>query len=110
MTTPNPQETWHEVAELRALDPDFPFGVELNGTPIGIYLHNGEPCAVEDTCPHAYALLSQGYVQDGIVECPLHSAQFEVATGKCLNEIGQRDLRVFPIRVVDGKVQVRLDE
>jgi len=102
------EDGWHEVAELSQLDPEFPLGVEVEGTKIGIYQCGDAVHALEDICPHAFALMSQGYVEDGIVECPLHGARFEIAGGKCLNEIGQRDLRAYPVRVIDGRVAVKV--
>jgi nitrite reductase/ring-hydroxylating ferredoxin subunit len=99
---------WHNIAAEADLDADFPTGVEIDGVQIGLYKQGDAVCAIEDVCPHAYALLSQGFVESGKVECPLHGAQFEIATGKCLTEIGQRDLRVFPVRVVDGRVHVQV--
>ena len=99
---------WQDVAARDQLDPDFPLGVEVNGQPIGLYLLGDQVHAIEDICPHAEALLSQGFVENGIIECPLHAAQFEIATGKCLNEIGERDVRCFPVRVVDGRVSIKI--
>lgn len=102
------QDGWQEVAELSQLDPEFPLGVEVEGTKIGIYQCGDAVHALEDICPHAFALMSQGYVEDGVIECPLHGARFEIAGGKCLNEIGQRDLQTYPVRVVDGRIAIRL--
>jgi nitrite reductase/ring-hydroxylating ferredoxin subunit len=90
------------------LDADFPTGVEVKGQKIGIFLSGDQVFATEDVCPHAFALLSQGFQEDGFIECPLHAAKFEIATGKCMNEIGQRDLKTFPIKVVDGRVCVHV--
>ena len=99
---------WHEVATLAQLDPDFPIGVEVQGRRIGLFLLDGAVHALEDVCPHAYALLSQGFQEGGLIECPLHAARFEISSGKCLNEIGQRDLHCFPVRVQQGRVQLQL--
>ena len=99
---------WHEVALRDQLDPDFPVGVEVNGQKLGLFLLGDEVHALEDVCPHAYALLSQGFQEDGVIECALHGARFDIATGKCLIEIGQRDLHCYPARVQDGRVQVQL--
>jgi nitrite reductase/ring-hydroxylating ferredoxin subunit len=99
---------WHEVATLAQLDPDFPIGVEVQGQKIGLFLLGEAVHAVEDVCPHAYALLSQGFQEDGVIECPLHAARFDIASGKCLTEIGQRDLHCFPVRVQQGRVQLQL--
>ncbi len=84
-------------------------GVEIGAHKIGIYKQGESVHALEDVCPHAFALLTQGFCEAGKIECPLHAAQFEIATGKCLTEIGQRDLKVFPVRVVNGNVQVQVE-
>jgi nitrite reductase/ring-hydroxylating ferredoxin subunit len=102
------ESSWHVVAERADLDPDFPLGVEVDGQKVGVFLVGDQVHAIEDVCPHAYALLSQGFVEDGVIECPLHAARFEIATGKCLNEIGQRDLACHATKVEDGKVWIRL--
>ena len=99
---------WHDAAARDQLDPDFPVGVDVNGQKLGLFLLNDEVHALEDVCPHAYALLSQGFQEDGVIECPLHAARFDIATGKCLVEVGQRDLQRFPVRVTDGRVQVQI--
>jgi nitrite reductase/ring-hydroxylating ferredoxin subunit len=99
---------WLDVAARDQLDPDFPFGVEVNGQKIGLYVSGDTVHAMADVCPHAYALLSQGFVENGLIECPLHGAQFEIATGKCLSEIGQRDISCYPARVQDGRVFIQL--
>jgi nitrite reductase/ring-hydroxylating ferredoxin subunit len=99
---------WHEVASRDQLDPDFPVGVDVNGQKLGLFLLGDEVHALEDVCPHAYALLSQGFQEDGVIECPLHAARFDIATGKCLIEIGQRDLHHYPVRIQGGKVQVQI--
>ena len=80
---------WHDVAALDTLDADFPTGVLVEGHQIGLFMNGNDVHALEDVCPHAYALLSQGFQEDGYIECPLHAAKFEIATGKCMNEMGQ---------------------
>ena len=102
------ENNWHDVAGVEEIDPEFPLGVEVNGQKIGLFQTGETVHALEDVCPHASALLSQGFQEDGVIECPLHAARFEVATGKCLNEIGQRDIKCFPVRVTDGRVSVKV--
>ena len=99
---------WHDVASRDQLDPDFPLGVELHGHNIGLYLLGDQVHAMENICPHAYALLSQGFQENGQIECPLHAARFDIATGKCLNEIGQHDIRCFPVKTEAGRVSIRI--
>ncbi len=105
---PNPNADWHDIASRDQLDPDFPLGVEVNGHKLGIYVLGDQVHALEDVCPHAFALLSQGFQEDGQIECPLHAARFDIATGKCLSEIGQRDIHCYPVRVESGRVAIQI--
>ena len=74
--------SWIGVCDAEQVQEDFPYSGSIDGKEIGIYLIDGEYYALEDVCPHAYALLSQGFVEDGKVECPLHEAVFDVKTGQ----------------------------
>jgi 3-phenylpropionate/trans-cinnamate dioxygenase ferredoxin subunit len=100
--------TWHIAARDEALTEDQPLSVTLGGERIGLYRLNGAVHAIEDVCPHAFALLSEGFVDGETVECPLHEALFHIPTGKCLREIGQRDLKTYAVKIEDGNILVRL--
>ena len=102
------EAAWIDVAALEALDPDFPMAVEAGGHAIGLYLHEGAVHALENICPHAHAILTEGFQENGLIECPLHSARFEISTGLCLDDIGQRDLTCHAARVRNGRVEVKL--
>ena len=41
--------------------------------------------------------------------CPLHGARFELASGRCMGG-AYKDLRTFPVRVVDGQVEVAVPD
>src|SRR5215510_12695259 len=45
---------------------------------------NGSPAALADRCPHRFAPLSRGRVQDGKVQCGYHGLQFD-AGGQCVH-------------------------
>ena len=104
----DPGAHWLDVAARDQLDPDFPLGVEVNGQSVGLFLMADTVHALDNICPHAFALLSQGFQEDGVIECPLHAARFDIATGKCLSELGQRDIKCFPVRVLNGRVAIQL--
>lgn len=69
----------------------------------------GTVYAFEDVCPHAYALLSEGFVEDDEIECPLHGARFEISTGKCLAAPADRDLQTFAVRIDGDDVYVQAE-
>lgn len=71
---------------------------------VAVFNDAGRFYALDDTCPHAKAALSDGWVEDGAVECPLHQALFDLATGAALSGPATRDARVHAVEVRDGAV------
>ena len=110
MSHDSPSPDWHDVAARSELEQDFPLSLEVQGQQLGLNLEGDTVYALDDVCPHAFALLSQGFQENGVIECPLHAARFEIATGKCLNEIGQRDICRYPVRVSGGRVLVAISQ
>jgi 3-phenylpropionate/trans-cinnamate dioxygenase ferredoxin subunit len=43
---------------------------------------DGSVWALDDTCTHEEASLAEGWVEDGYVECPLHSSKFCLKNGE----------------------------
>ena len=75
---------------------------------IAIYNVDGELFATDDICSHEEASLSDGELIGHAVECPLHGARFDVRTGKPLSLPAVVPVQTFPVRVVDGQVEVEL--
>ena len=99
---------WVCVGQRDQICSDMPLTVENGERGVGVYELDGEVYAIEDICPHAFALLSQGFVEDGKVECPLHAAIFDIKTGECLEGPGGRDLYVYPVEVRGSDVYVQI--
>ncbi|HYH19944.1 MAG TPA: non-heme iron oxygenase ferredoxin subunit [Azospirillum sp.] len=58
----------------------------------------------DDTCTHGLASLSEGEIDDGVVECPWHQGAFDIATGKPCGAPCTIPLRTHRVVVSDGKV------
>lgn len=82
--------------------------VEADGTRIALFRVEGEIRAIGDRCSHAEASLSEGDVFDTEVECPRHGATFDLTTGEALTLPATRPVPTFPVRVVDGTVEVEV--
>jgi nitrite reductase/ring-hydroxylating ferredoxin subunit len=67
---------------------------------------DGKIYATSDICSHALAFLSEGFLDGAIVECPLHGAQFNVTTGKVVSPPADKDIKIYGVTVVDGRVLV----
>ncbi|MDK3161900.1 non-heme iron oxygenase ferredoxin subunit [Kamptonema cortianum] len=92
-----------KIGTVNDIPPGKCKGINLQGEDIGIYNVDGQFCAMENTCPHMGAPLSQGHVKDGVVMCPLHMWKFDVKTGKSLTAPGA-DLQTFEIKVEGGDI------
>jgi 3-phenylpropionate/trans-cinnamate dioxygenase ferredoxin subunit len=65
-------------------------------------------CATENVCTHEYALLSDGWLEDGCIECPLHAARFDVRTGKALCAPAETDIKVFEVKVENAELMLKV--
>jgi nitrite reductase/ring-hydroxylating ferredoxin subunit len=83
-------------------------GVNVCGRDIAIYRLKSGVFATDDCCTHGRVRLSRGQIIDGKVQCPLHVAWFDIATGKGLGPPISKDLRTYPISVTNGTVEVTI--
>lgn len=65
--------------------------------------------AFESMCTHAMYELDDAPIEGEEVICPLHGARFCLKTGAVMAPPAYEDLRVFPVRVQDGMVEIEWD-
>lgn len=68
---------------------------------------DGEVFALRDQCPHKGGHLSQGIVHGRKVACPLHDWKIQLDTGIAV-EPDEGCAASFPVRIVDGVVELSL--
>jgi nitrite reductase/ring-hydroxylating ferredoxin subunit len=101
---------WMRIALVSEIEGQEAVPVEVEGRSIALFtLDGGELRATDNVCTHAYALLTDGWIEDGIVECPLHAGRFDVRTGCGLGAPISEDLKTYPIRVSGEEVQIGLE-
>src|SRR5215472_5399016 len=100
---------WVRAAARSDLTEGEVLGVEIEGRSIALYDVEGGVFATDNICTHAYARLSDGWLDGELIECPLHAARFDVRTGKVLDPPATEDLKTYPVRVTDDEIQVKLD-
>ena len=94
------------VARTSEIAPGEMKQVKVGRTRIAIVNVDGEYFAINDTCTHEEASLSEGELYDDIVECPLHGAAFNVRTGEVEAFPAVIPLETYECRVVDNEIQV----
>ena len=98
---------WNDVGAREQVDPDNPLSVNVGETKIGVYDVEGSLHAIDDVCTHAFAMLTQGFADGCEIECPLHNAVFDVTTGKHLRGEPCSDVKTYPIRISNGRIEVQ---
>jgi len=97
------------VAKLSELGPGEMRSVTVGAKTIALYnLGNGRFHATEAYCTHGHALLTEGYIEGAIVECPMHGGTFEIATGKAVGAPCTVPLATYPVRVEGETISIGL--
>ncbi len=82
-------------------------GKSVAGTADNIALlrdDDGSVWALDDTCTHEEASLAEGWVEGGLVECPLHSSKFCLKNGEVQGLPATRNTCPHRVEIRDGEV------
>ena len=82
------------VGKVSDITPGKMIKVSIHGKEILVVNSNGSFYAMDDTCTHSGASLSEGELNDTTVTCGWHGAQFDCKTAK---------LAKFPAKINDLK-------
>ncbi|PFH29867.1 MULTISPECIES: non-heme iron oxygenase ferredoxin subunit [Burkholderia] len=96
------------AAKLTDLVEDEPLPVTIGDERIALYLLDGNVHATHNVCTHQFALLSDGYMEDGCIECPLHQGRFDIRTGAAMCAPATTPVRVYDVRVEGDSIMVAL--
>jgi naphthalene 1,2-dioxygenase ferredoxin component len=102
-------EGWLKAADRGQLADGDVLGVVIAGKEIALYDLDGALYATDDVCTHAYARLSDGWLDRGEIECPLHAGRFDAKTGKATAPPCTDDLKTYPVRLVGDEIQIKLE-
>lgn len=80
--------------------------VDIDGTSVLLCRSGGEYFAVKNQCTHQDAPLLGGRVRNRMVSCPLHGMRYELATGKPFGQLSHVPLATYPVRIVDGFIEI----
>lgn len=89
---------WIKVALAPELGNDEVKMVNVAGCGVALYRVEDEFFATDAMCTHGKALLAEGFVEDGCIECPLHQGRFDIRTGKAMCAPVTVDLRTHTVK------------
>lgn len=76
----------HNVTDsINSLDTDQAIPIELDGQVIALVRTESGVYAVSNKCTHADAGLSDGFVMENWIECPIHQARYDLASGELID-------------------------
>lgn len=97
-----------KVADLNEVQENSLFPVEADGELICLTKIDGIIYAFTDNCTHISGPLNEGGLNNCVVTCPWHGAQFDVRTGKVLRGPARQDLYSYPVKIEEGGIYISL--
>ena len=91
---------------LDQLQNGTPVKIEKDGKTICLTRVGDEVFAINDTCSHSDASLSEGEVSDYKIECWLHGAEFDLRTGVALTLPATQAVETYAVTVDGNSVTV----
>ncbi|MCH9675214.1 MAG: non-heme iron oxygenase ferredoxin subunit [Gammaproteobacteria bacterium] len=70
---------------------------------------NGEFFAIANECTHGAGVLTDGFVDEDVIVCPVHAGEFHIPSGKALDLPVSEDLRTYAVWVEGADVMADLN-
>ncbi|MGW2251334.1 bifunctional 3-phenylpropionate/cinnamic acid dioxygenase ferredoxin subunit [Kitasatospora sp. NPDC001660] len=102
--------TYLRACALSDLQEDVPKRVDLNGVPVSVVRTDEGVFAINDICSHANVSLSEGEVEDCMIECWLHGSSFDLRTGKPSGLPATKPVAVYPVKIEGDDVLVSVNQ
>ena len=110
---------WRETGPLDELERTGRCVARVEGREVGVLVTEDGLRAICNRCPHHGAPLCLGRLcpreagtpgrytapAAAVLRCPWHGWEFELESGRCLDDPALR-ATVYPVRVVDGRVEI----
>lgn len=85
-----------------------PVRLEKDGKSICVTRVGNEVFAIDDTCSHSDASLSEGDISGFKIECWLHGAEFDLRTGQALTLPAVVSVKTYSVSFDDDAVTVEI--
>ena len=83
--------------------------IDVDGTDIAIFKIDDEFFAIEDVCSHDGTEIASGELDGDEIICPRHGARFCIKTGAVKSAPAYENIHSYPVRIVDGMVQIKVN-
>ena len=97
-----------ELCSTADVAPGTALKIETAGLALAVFNVGGEFYVTDDACTHGPGSLSEGYIEDDVVECNFHNGQFNIRTGEVVSPPCMVPIKTYPATVVGGKVTIEV--
>ena len=95
-----------EIAPVSDLSNGERLFIEVEGKSLVIFNIADRYFSIGDICSHDDGPVGEGDVEGYNIVCPRHGGEFDVRTGQAVQMPAVVDIPAYPVRVVDGMIQV----
>ncbi len=83
--------------------------VENGDLTLAVFNVEGVYYVLDDLCTHGPGSLSEGYIEDDIVECNFHNGQFNIKTGEVAAPPCMVPVKTYKTTIENGRVFIEVD-
>jgi 3-phenylpropionate/trans-cinnamate dioxygenase ferredoxin component len=98
---------WVDIGSLEELRSTSRLEGDVDGYRVRVASVGGTLYAFEDRCTHDDSPFDDAPIEDSEIICPRHGARFCLRTGAALSPPAYEPLRIFAVRAVADRVEVR---
>jgi nitrite reductase/ring-hydroxylating ferredoxin subunit len=97
-----------ELCSTADVAPGAALKVEIDDLALAVFNIGGDFYVTDDACTHGPGSLSEGYIEDDVVECNFHNGQFNIRSGEVVSPPCMVAVKTYPVTVADGKVTIEV--
>lgn len=100
-----------KICPLEDLKPGKAIRVKVGDHAIAIVrTPSGEVKALDDKCSHGEISLSEGFVEEGTIECWAHGAKFDLNTGKPLSLPAYEPVATYEVLIENDEIYIEYED
>ena len=99
-----------DLCSAADIAPGSALRVEAENLTLAVFNVEGEYFVTDDACTHGPGSLSEGYIEDDVVECNFHNGQFNIKTGEVVSPPCMVPVKTYKTVLESGRVLIDVDE
>src|SRR3954453_7538581 len=83
--------------------------VETGDLVLAVFNVDGQFYVIDENCTHGPGSLSEGYIEDDVVECNFHNGQFNIRTGEVVTPPCMIPVKTYKTTVENGRIFIETE-